>query len=396
MLGTKSKMMLRWLQKLLRILRADEGKSILPVTIDDLLRSTPEANSRLEQYLESTVYSKIASTEPISDEIISVLVQDFIDSLSDSLQARLAGDTDNLLRDSRSDIEGFRRRLNQRWATPLDLFEVFIALALDAGSNFNTNFRPGVAIENDVTLEALTRLHARACQIASEVLVLLRHGFADGAHARWRSIHEIAIVSYMIRGRGSSLAERYLLHDAVQRYKLACAHQEYHERIGDDPVPSDDIERLKAERDELVDRFGTSFLGDYGWAAEAIGNPRPTIRDLEMHAGIDHMRPYYRMASDNVHANAHASLYRLGLGPDQLGGETLLAGPSNMGLADPGHSTALTLSQITINLICIQSSLHSTLLASILLKLQDRVGSEFLEVHREIETLAETESVHSG
>ena len=325
-----------------------------------------------------------SSIESLSDDEMSVLVQDFVDSISHSLLARLADEMDSALRDSRGDLTGFRRRLNKRWKTPLNLLELFIELAYDAGSNFNTNFRPRAAIADDFAFEALTRLHARACQIASEVLVLLRHGFADGAHARWRSVHEIAIVSYMIREHGNALAERYLLHDTIQRYKLACTHQEYHERIGDDPVPQEDIQRLKAERDELRDRFGRSFLGDYGWAAEAIGNPRPTIRDLELHAGIDHMRPYYRMASDNVHANSHASLYRLGLGTDELVGGTLLAGPSNMGLADPGHATALTLSQITINLICRKSGLSSTALASVLLKMQDRVGSEFLRVHREI------------
>ena len=377
--------MFRWGKKLIRMLLGDEDKFILHDRIDDLLAFTPEANSRIEKYLKSIVSVNIASTEHVSDEQLSTLGQDCIDSLVERLQDHLVGDRDNLLKEGRLDIAGFQRRLNQRWATPLGLLELFISLATDAGSSFNSNFRPDAALKHDVAFEALTRLHARACQISSEVLVLLRHGYADGAHARWRSIHEISIVSVMIREHGNDLAERYLLHDTVQRYKLACAHQEYHERIGHDPIPAEDIERLKAERDELVDRFGCAFKRPYGWAAEAIGNPRPTIRDLEEHAGIDHMRPYYMMASDNVHANAHASLYRLGLGLSQLGGDTLLAGPSNMGLADPGHSTALSLGQITINLIGTQPGMCSSLTASLFLKLQDRVGSEFLKVHRAID-----------
>ena len=189
----------------------------------------------------------------------------------------------------------------------------------------------------------------------------------------------------MIREHGNDLAERYLLHDTVQRYKLACAHQEFYERIGDEPVPAEKIEQLLAERNRLVDRFGNSFTGEYGWAAKAINKTRPTFRDIEEHVGVDHMRPYYRMASDNVHANAHATFHRLGLGLDQLGGQTLLAGPSNMGLADPGHSTALSLGQVTINLICMQQGLCSSLLASIILKLQDRIGDSFLIVHRDLE-----------
>ena len=382
----------RWGKKLIRMLLGDEDKFILHDRVDDLLAFTPEANSRIEKYLTSIVSVNIASTEHVSDEQLSTLGQDCIDSLVERLQDHLVGDRGNLLKEGRLDIAGFQRRLNQRWATPLGLLELFISLATDAGSSFNSNFRPDAALKHDVAFEALTRLHARACQISSEVLVLLRHGYADGAHARWRSIHEISIVSFMIREHGNDLAERYLLHDTVQRYKLACDHQEYHERIGHDPIPAEDIERLKAERDELVDRFGSSFKRDYGWAAEAIGNPRPTIRGLEEHAGIDHMRPYYRMASDNVHANAHASFYRLGLGLRQLGGDTLLAGPSNMGLADPGHATALSLGQITINLIGTQPGMCSALTSSLLLKLRDRVGSEFLKVHRAIEASAGSEA----
>ena len=388
----KSTVLYRWGKKLLRMLLGDEDKYILHDLVDDLLAFTPEANSRIEEYLKSIVSTDIASTDLVSDEQLSTLVQDCIDSLSERLQDHLVGDRDNLLKEGRVDIAGFQRRLNQRWATPLGLLELFISLATDAGSNFNSNFQRDTALKHDVEFEALRGLHARACQISSEVLVLLRHGYADGAHARWRSIHEISIVSFMIREHGNDLAERYLLHDTVQRYKLACAHLDFNERIGDDPVPAKYIDRLKAERDELVDRFGSSFKGDYGWAADAIGKLRPTIRDLEEHAGIDHMRLYYRMASDNVHANSHASLYRLGLGLDQFGGDTLLAGPSNMGLADPGHSTAISLGQVTINLIGKQPSMCSSLISRMILKLQNRIGNEFLKVHREIEASAGSEA----
>ena len=52
MFGAKSKMMLGWLQKPLKMLRGDEDKSVLPVTVDDLLQFNPDVNSKLEQYLE--------------------------------------------------------------------------------------------------------------------------------------------------------------------------------------------------------------------------------------------------------------------------------------------------------------------------------------------------------
>ena len=43
----------------------------------------------------------------------------------------------------------------------------------------------------------------------------------------WRSLHEMAVVASLIQQHGQELAERYLLHENIQQYKLACAYQEF-------------------------------------------------------------------------------------------------------------------------------------------------------------------------
>ena len=40
------------------------------------------------------------------------------------------------------------------------------------------------------------------------ILALLRSGFADDAHARWRSLHELAVVSGFISEYGEDVAEK--------------------------------------------------------------------------------------------------------------------------------------------------------------------------------------------
>lgn len=65
-------------------------------------------------------------------------------------------------------------------------------------------------------LDVLTRLHARACQIAQEVIVLLSAGLADGAMARWRTLHEVATAALLISENGEALAERYARHDVIE------------------------------------------------------------------------------------------------------------------------------------------------------------------------------------
>ena len=284
-------------------------------------------------------------------------------------------------------LERREKRLRKRWRKPLNLLEMFVSLATEAGTQFNDEFRNDAIASGDAVLEALTRIHAKGCQIASAIFSLLRSGYADQAHAQWRSLHELSVVSSMISEYGQAIAERYIRHDVVERYKLAVLDQEFAERLGGDPLPAEEFAALKARRDELVVQFGKEFGEDYGWAAYLFDDRAPDFGRMEKKVGLDHWRPYYKMASDNVHPNAHGVYYRLGLSvyPHQV----LLAGPSDMGLADPGHQTAISLCQLTINLLNIRPTASGGLRSEVMLKLEDEVGAAFLRVHRRMETLAD-------
>ena len=41
----------------------------------------------------------------------------------------------------------------------------------------------------------LIRLHGKAVLTAREVLTLLRNGYSSGAFARWRTLHEVRVMS---------------------------------------------------------------------------------------------------------------------------------------------------------------------------------------------------------
>ena len=140
----------------------------------------------------------------------------------------------------------------------------------------------------------------------------------------------------------------------------------------------------------LIDKFGRSFNEDYGWAASALGTERPSIAAIERAAQMDHLRPYYRMASDNVHANSHGTFYKLGgFSPDL---DILLSGPSNMGLADPGHGTALSLSQITAALVSTAPTLDSLIELMVLRQLEEETGEAFFHAHKDAEAIAESKT----
>ena len=338
----------------------------------------------LQELLESTIEETLASGD--LDQYPTNELESSVDDIANLILARIKKDASSGLKRHRRDRKGFEKRLNERWKSPLDLLDLVIALSTEAGTEFNQKFRNEAVGSGDAVLEALTRLHARGCQVSGEVLALLHAGFADGAHARWRSLHEMAVVASLIQQHGQELAERYLLHETIQQYKLACEYQKYFDRLNDEPPSKENSDQLKVQRDKLIARFGEAFNGDYGWASSAIGSNRPTMSDIEQHVQLDHMRPYYRMASDNVHPNSHGAYFRLGLHSSQQE-EVLLAGPSNLGLADPGHSTAISLLQLTTALLATESALDRVVTMKMLAELTGEVRETFLKVHQELETL---------
>ena len=350
---------------------------------------------RLQEKLESTI-----------DEL---LVDSDIDSvqLGDVISETAEGVAGNILRTIKKDAFtgglqeaeaerlAFEERLVAVWRRPIDLLDLFIHLSTEAGADFNSTFREDAVASGDAVFEALTKMHGRACQVAREILTLLRAGFADGAHARWRTLHELAIVACLISERGQDLAERYLRHDTVQRYKLACQHQKHYATLKHEPLTQEELAELKEQRDELVGQYGPAFGNEYGWAVSVTGNDRPTLTQLEEKADLDHWRPYYRMASHNVHPNSHGAYYRLGLASHQ--GSVILAGPSNEGLSNPGHSTSISLLQVTLALLFSESDVESPdmtpnldciVVSHILQSLSEEIGQAFLEVHLFVEQLA--------
>lgn len=206
---------------------------------------------------------------------------------------------------------------------------------------------------HDYVFEALGRLSARACRIAEEVLVLLKAGYGQGALARWRALHEVAIVADVIAEYGDECAERYFAHEGVESWRAMQEYQEHAAALGQEPYSDEEVESARQQYEALLERYGRSFAGPYGWAQEAVAakDARYARRDvtfsaLEASVGTPHMRPYYRMASHGVHANPKGVTWT----PDLLPTDralVLLTGPSPAGLADPGHSTLASLTRVT-------------------------------------------------
>jgi hypothetical protein len=326
--------------------------------------------------LDETQLNKFIKRIP---EIVPAIISDSADSILEALK----DDASAMLKERRSERSGFERRNQKRWKPALDLFEMFLVIAYEVGEEFNKTFCEEASQKQDYVFYVLTRLHARGCQIGFEILSLISSGFADAAHARWRTLHENAVIAFIIAQHGQDIAERYCLHEVIESYKAMCKHQIHYAALHDEPFPEQEMERAREHYNSLLTRFGDSFKGSYGWASEALHQTKVTFSNLETHAGLAHLSPYYKMASYNVHANVKGITFRLGLAPQA--GPILLAGPSNYGFADPAHGTAISLTQITVALLNTRPSMDRLVILTIMLKLEREIGNEFLRIQKELE-----------
>jgi hypothetical protein len=368
--------------------KANASSFQLNVQIEDaqVINAGFSSEAAAQEALNTALEGLTTDVEKFSKEFNDALpriIKETTFDLSEQLLKTLKRSAKKMLQDRRAERTAFEQRVFRLWRKALDLLEMHLVIALEAGSAFNTEFRPEAAKSTDCVFEVLTRLHARACQVTSEIIVLLRTGHADGAHARWRCLHEIAVTAIFIAKQGNDTAERYLLHKDRESYRAALQYQEYCERLGYTPLTEEELAKMQIAHQHLIERFGKSYDRDYGWASNAIGKEKPTFRDIEGTVSLDYLRPYYRMASHNIHANPQGIFFKLGLSPH--GEDILMAGPSNVGLADPGHATALSLTQISVTLLTKNPNVDRLIVCDILTRLSKEIGENFLLIHNQLE-----------
>lgn len=337
---------------------------ILQQAFDDALKELA-ASAKTEDELEALVDSSPKKLE----ELLAQLPNPILDSIKKT--AYEVG-----LYDRRQQHNEFVERNVERWEHGFNVLELLIEVCIEAGSLLNDRLRPNAVATQDILFDALTRLHAKGCLIAKEIVCLLKNGFADGAHARWRALHEITVTVIFLSRHGSDTAERYLFHEIVDSYKGACQHNKYRDRIHASSPSNEDLSDLKAKYEEVISRYGSDFSYPYGWAGFVLGKKKVNFSDLEEAVALDHWRPYYKWASQNIHASAKTIKFSLALVDSK--DDILLVGPSSSGMVDPAHSAAISLAQSTVALLTQSPNLDSAVMMKIILSLSDEVGAVFL------------------
>lgn len=284
--------------------------------------------------------------------------------------------------------------IREVWGDALDLYDVVREAAYDLGSEVNTRDREAAAEADSFAFDVLANLHARACRISDEVGSLLRSGHGTGALSLWRSIHELTVVAKLVNEHGDELARRYLDHGAVSSYDDQLEYNKHADALCVDPIEDDELNEAKRRRDAATKRNDEGFEKPFGWAKNLPG--RSNWKTLEGLARLNHLRPFYSLASHGIHATPRGGDLSYIVLND--GTPALAAGPTTAGLAEPASAAALSFTEITTvfvtNSFVREPDLSRIAAAKALHRLREILDEQLAQAHRaherRLEAAAET------
>lgn len=306
-----------------------------------------------EGLISDLVGQFVAAGMPEADAIsksVSTLFE-LLPKFAEMMRKSLHASKHELLANMAKDRTELQNVIEADYGTALRNFEAVAYLSYELGLKLHEEYVGTGGADRPITsCEVLFLLHGRACTVASEVLHLLRGGFGDGASARHRTIHELAVVMDIIGSdEAHDLAERYLDFSVVERYDDMLGFQRNAEALGYAPFSPDEVAEVEQEYQAVLARRGQQFRRRNQWAAPLF----PPGRDiqfvmLEQLVGVTHKRPFYRLANHYIHAGPRAAVLNL----HNRGGWTSIGVGARAGedIAETAHGTLLHLVHCTATL----------------------------------------------
>ncbi|WP_170545268.1 DUF5677 domain-containing protein [Ruegeria arenilitoris] len=325
---------------------------------------------------------RLVSEEGASSEKVEKFLEHIVSEGAPSLAENLKSGAPEMLSEEHQQTSSFKTRHLERWETPLRLLKVMRRSAQEAGE---AHARSGVpdGVE-PLVFDTLCILHPKALLITNEIICLLEGGFADGALARWRALHEVAVTAMFIASHDGATAQDYRLSAVFSDFKAARKVNEYADRNQMEPFSEAQIERMRRACDAAEENAGRRLKTDMDWAKPALGlmaNQKATFFDLEKAVGMDHWRPRFRWACKHNHAGFTHPNALLGMSESTRLMHQI--GPSDSGLADPLHMTAISLLHMTNTfLLAGQHCVGRLVMIATLRCLSDELGEAALDAQK--------------
>lgn len=333
----------------------------------------------LETYVKKKKNLPIGKNlEKLTKAGVKIIISEFSKILKEGLDK----ESSEMLAFQRKMTLKYVSQLYKTWKTPIDLLECLIRVSLESGQKQQNKLRNMPDFKDNFKYEALVRIHSRALQISNEILVLLKSGYPDGANSRWRSLHELAVISFFLYENGYEVSKRYLDHEIVRVFKEATDYQAGCRELGYEPLPRKEVNRIRKEKKRLCAKYNDNFQDECGWIPSSL-LPTRHFRALEENVQLNKLRPFYNLSCDAVHGGPKG-FYRLGLIAEQQK-KVLLTGPSDYGLADPMQNTAISLTQISACLLGLTRDFENIVQMNAMNMYTREIGKEAVHVHENIE-----------
>lgn len=316
-----------------------------------------EDNLQTDQMLG--IFHKLVEDLDLTADEISKLTHHFehkpnqlIDLASIQMCRSLDQGKDELINEQNGLLTAFRERLYKTWATPLDRLDSLLYMCMEVVLELRGN-EASLAYEPTDKFNIATRLQARCVQIGNEISHLLHGGFADGAFARWRTLHETAATTKFICEGDEDLSSRFI---DYQHKTISEAAERYNKfnLLGFEAFSEEVLAELRAKKQQVLSTHGPKFNEKFGWARKELGdkvkpNESLAFSDIEKFVGLDLLRNHFAFANQYVHAGIDSIGFKLGTAISKR--DLLLTGPSNEGLVEPIQCTSLSLIYATEALI---------------------------------------------
>lgn len=357
------------------------------------------AKSRRGESLEIPANANVTTSESITltEHDLNAAFEDHQEAVSNAIHetisevlAKIAPSMLATLKEGREEHLTERRRayaeftqLNSEfWKESLDRLEMLI-MVIDEAARLMAEEWHEQQSEATPTFVSLYGLCTRALRTADEILVLLRSGFADGANARWRSLHELAVTAMFIAEQGDATAQRYLDYSIVERFRAGEQYHHHAKTLGFKELTAQEQNELRGEYNAIVQKYGKAFKSAYGWAASAINAKSVCFADIESSLDLGHWRPFYGLACQSVHASANGMLFSLSQAPHD--GPGLSARPSVAGLCDPGQCTVESLLMCATALLSYEPDVDRLAACEVIRLLAQEAVDCFYDGHQRLE-----------
>ncbi len=337
-------------------------------------------------YIENTIQKLIEGTKnkyegretefnKIIDEKLPTAIENIAKSTLEEIYNYCISDNSDL----KNREKEIYNKISSNYKVGIRLFEGFMELNAQISSmTYKKYFKLFDTFDDHIKLDTLIAIHVRACQVANEILVLIRNGYADGAHARWRTLHELSVTFLYLYDSDYEVIHMYNDYEIIEKYKKAKEYKACENSLDLEKLEDEEWEELSEKRDAIIEKYGKDFSEGYGWTMNDLPKGKRNFRELERHVGIEKLRIIYSWANESVHAGVSGIKDKLSLREEES--YHFLTGSNDCGFLDPVQYTSYSLCQMSEVLLDMEDSVLHKIFDELLFYFQNEIVLEFNKV----------------